>query len=1028
MPSEATTDCLHQPARTKGIAKLFMLSLLLCTGTQIFSQNYNIQTLTTKEGLAHNDVRAMATDSSGFMWIATWDGLSRYDGYSFRNYFHKTNDSLSLPYFSILDVQVDAGDNLWIITDDFQVAKYDRFTDNFRRINKIYNGIPSSYLNISVDESGYLWLISHDTLLRYNFTNDRFDIYDISAFRKELMIPQATTAPTISHPEPDRIWIVSTFICEFRIKDLNRLELLNDYKLEDASYPVFLDFQFGINHRLYVSETGRKWIFSNVGLFLLDENTGIFREYNDEFPSDDFKGSGFLFWASQDEGIFLFNREEQLLYTIPPEQAQLTKEIFCQNKSVYWFSNNSFSGSPIGLNRIVFTPGWFKSYDIPTGINDIPTVYSVKKDKFDRIWVGARGKYPLTRISPEGIVENITISSIENTGNYGAIRAILEVPDGLWIGFYRDLLLYYDFSTGKFTRHTIEGSNLRMIALDNQENLLIGLPDNRIGVYNPVSRKIERSYSYNFTSPVYKILVCEDGIVWAGLYYSKIARLDTNTGDVKLFTLSEEHYNAEDIYEDSNGNIWVATLGGGVCQFFPDSGEKVFYTTSDGLSNNMTYSIQGDNNGNIWVSTNTGISRLNPETGMIRNFGLNEGLSINEFNSGASFSDKEMFFMGGMGGLVSFFPDSINKEESETVEQKVILSEIRASGEFKPFKHSLTGPDSVLLEKGENNIHIFFSSSDFAGSDKTHYRYRLSRINHDWVETDSRTRNVNYSNLRPGRYSFTLQATGRDGSWTDSKELIIKLKPYYYQTLAFKFAVPAFIVFLITSFILMRIRQIKHISDQKQNELRLRSLQGQMNPHFIFNSLNSINYFISKNDALSANRFISDFSKLIRSILYNFNSDYIPFGKEAESIEEYLKIEHMRFGDKFNYIISMNREIPSNQFSISPGLVQPFVENAIWHGVRGLTNRKGTVRVKWELNGDKLSCTVEDDGIGRLKSQELKSRTDGKVSRGISIISERLAIINKLQKGNFQVTISDLFPEMQEPGTKVVIDIPVKWD
>jgi LytS/YehU family sensor histidine kinase len=296
------------------------------------------------------------------------------------------------------------------------------------------------------------------------------------------------------------------------------------------------------------------------------------------------------------------------------------------------------------------------------------------------------------------------------------------------------------------------------------------------------------------------------------------------------------------------------------------------------------------------------------------------------------------------------------------------------------------------------------------------------------VETDSRTRNVNYSNLRPGRYSFTLQATGRDGSWTDSKELIIKLKPYYYQTLAFKFAVPAFIVFLITSFILMRIRQIKHISDQKQNELRLRSLQGQMNPHFIFNSLNSINYFISKNDALSANRFISDFSKLIRSILYNFNSDYIPFGKEAESIEEYLKIEHMRFGDKFNYIISMNREIPSNQFSISPGLVQPFVENAIWHGVRGLTYRKGTVRVKWELNGEKLSCTVEDDGIGRLKSQELKSRTDGKVSRGISIVSERLAIINKLQKGNFQVTISDLLPEMQEPGTKVVIDIPVKWD
>jgi len=226
----------------------------------------------------------------------------------------------------------------------------------------------------------------------------------------------------------------------------------------------------------------------------------------------------------------------------------------------------------------------------------------------------------------------------------------------------------------------------------------------------------------------------------------------------------------------------------------------------------------------------------------------------------------------------------------------------------------------------------------------------------------------------------------------------------------------------------MRIRQLKHIADQKQNELRLQSLQGQMNPHFIFNSLNSINYFISKNDALSANRYISDFSKLIRSILYNFNKDYISFGSEAESIEEYLKIEHLRFGDKFDYTVSMNCEIPPNLFKVSPGLVQPFIENAIWHGVRGLTNRKGIVSVKWTLQGNNLKCTVEDNGIGRVKSQILKSRNDRKVSRGISIVSERLAIINKLHKSNYQTFITDLFPDMQEPGTKVVIDIPVKWE
>jgi LytS/YehU family sensor histidine kinase len=225
-----------------------------------------------------------------------------------------------------------------------------------------------------------------------------------------------------------------------------------------------------------------------------------------------------------------------------------------------------------------------------------------------------------------------------------------------------------------------------------------------------------------------------------------------------------------------------------------------------------------------------------------------------------------------------------------------------------------------------------------------------------------------------------------------------------------------------------RIRQLNQIADQKQNELRLQSLQGQMNPHFIFNSLNSINYFISKNDALSANRYISDFLKLIRSILYNFSNDYIPFEKEAESIVEYLKIEHLRFGDKFDYTISMNPDIPHGQFEVSPGLVQPFVENAIWHGVRGLGKRKGTVKVKWNMINEKLTCTVEDDGIGRKNAEAMKSKIDPKVSRGISIVSERLAIINKLRKSNYQILITDLYPDMQDAGTKVVIDIPVKRD
>lgn len=1028
MSSEIPAPDLHRLPRKKGIVILLVVILLIAAGTDLFSQNYIIQTFTTREGISHNDVRAMTADSSGFMWIATWDGLSRYDGYSFKNYFHKTNDSLSLPYFSVLNLLVDGADNLWLLTDDWKVARYDRYNDNFRRVDNISENLPASFNNISLDESGYLWLITEDSLIRYDFVNDRFDFYDFTRYRDEVKIKNSGTAPTVSNPEKDRIWIAGDVVCEFRKDDDNRLELVNKYRIGAADYPVYLDFNFIFNHRIWFSPSGRKWIFSNNGLFLLEGNSGIFSEYRDTIPTDDFSGSGFFAWSKNNEGIFSFDRNDNILYKIPPAQSQLVKQVFCQNKSSIWFSNNSFSGSPLGLNRVVFTPGWFKSYDIPVDINDIATVYAVTKDKFDRIWVGARGKYPLVRISPDGIVEKIRIDGIASTESFGAVRALLATPDGLWIGFFRDLLLYYDFSTGRFQRYPADGIYLRMLALDDNGNLLMGWQGSKIGVYSPATRKIEKSYDLNFSSPVYKILSSDKGIIWAGLYQSKIARLDTKTGDVKIFTLSEEKFNSEDIYEDKNGEIWIALLGGGVCRLNPDSGEKVFYTTSQGLSNNITYSILGDKTGNIWVSTNTGISRINPNTGMIRSFGMNEGLKINEFNSGASFRDDGMFYMGGMGGIVSFRPDSINREEIETASQKVILTEITASGEFKPFRRSITGPDTVLLEKGEDNIHIFFSSSDFSVSDKTHYRYRLSKINSDWVVTDSRTRNVNYSNLRPGKYLFELQATGRDGSWTGIKKLRIILKPYYYQTLAFRISMSALLILLIAGYIITRIRQLKQTTDHKLNELRLQSLQGQMNPHFIFNSLNSINYFISKNDALSANRYISDFSTLIRSILYNFGSDYIPFEKEMESIMEYLKIEHLRFGDKFDYSISMNPEIPRGQFKVSPGLVQPFVENAIWHGMRGLTERIGTVKVIFELINDKLTCTVEDDGIGRKNAEEMKSKIDLKVSRGISIVSERLAIINKLNKSNYKVIIADLFPDMQEAGTKVVIDIPLKRD
>jgi len=198
-----------------------------------------------------------------------------------------------------------------------------------------------------------------------------------------------------------------------------------------------------------------------------------------------------------------------------------------------------------------------------------------------------------------------------------------------------------------------------------------------------------------------------------------------------------------------------------------------------------------------------------------------------------------------------------------------------------------------------------------------------------------------------------------------------------------------------------------------------------MNPHFIFNSLNSINYFISNNDKLSANRYIADFSKLIRSILQNLSSDFISLDKEIESVVNYLEIEYLRFGDKFEYEVHVDKELDCYSLKVSPGMVQPFVENAIWHGVRGLESRKGRIEVWFGFNAGHLTCIVKDDGIGRKRTEILKTGSDQKKSKGISIAQERLRIINGLQGSHYKIDIRDMHPDMYDTGTVVEIEIPI---
>ncbi len=344
-------------------ASVCFTGLSLFFSVTVAAQDFNIQTFTTKDGLSHNDVRAMAVDSSGFLWIATWDGLSRFDGYSFKNYYHKTDDSLSLPYFSILNVLVDGGNNLWLLTDDRQVAKYDRNNDIFKRIDNLYEELPEFYSQISIDESGYIWLINKDRIFRFDFLNNEFNKYELSDHDgSPRNILSDGNGYSVSHSGNKNIWLVYDTIFEFEISPGNKLILKREYSIDNKTQIKDYDFHYNYWYRIYFSNSGRKWIFSNVGLFLLDDKTGVFMEFRDPLPEKEFIGNGFLFWSCLGDGIYIINQKEAKMSHIPHEFCQMVKGIICQDKNLIWFSNNSMTGASMGLNRVIFTPEYFKNY------------------------------------------------------------------------------------------------------------------------------------------------------------------------------------------------------------------------------------------------------------------------------------------------------------------------------------------------------------------------------------------------------------------------------------------------------------------------------------------------------------------------------------------------------------------------------------------------------------------------------------------------------------------------------------------
>jgi len=302
--------------------RIILLVFLLIYAVYLYAQNYTIKSYTTSDGLPHNSVRAIARDSSGFLWIGTWDGLSRFDGHEFKNYFHEPDNSTSIPYFSISDVCVDRFNNLWICTDTRELVKYNRETDDFRTINFI-NGIHiKDILDIATDQSGNLIITSRTNIFCVDPISQELTGHKLTDSHGEPIILE-NIRQMITPSGDSIIWLTGgILVSEFRKQGTDEYRLYRNYQVEKSIETPLIHFDATFWSYVYISPSGSAWLSSSNGLFRLDEENGIFREYREDLPRSEFSDKDFFYWGKRGDGIYYFNRRDQKLTHIPDNQTK----------------------------------------------------------------------------------------------------------------------------------------------------------------------------------------------------------------------------------------------------------------------------------------------------------------------------------------------------------------------------------------------------------------------------------------------------------------------------------------------------------------------------------------------------------------------------------------------------------------------------------------------------------------------------------------------------------------------------------
>jgi ligand-binding sensor domain-containing protein len=957
------------------------------------------------------------------MWFCTEDGVNRYDGYQFKVFRNEPDNPKSIVNSQVFAIHEDRHRNLWFIS-THGISRFNRDMENFDRV--LYKpGIITASLSIKIIEQGdESFFLNNNTIYRINGKTGKL---------RQVRVPADIKAKYFLVKLPDSTLLVA---------GTTGLFTFNPATGHFAAFAYNPAGEIDFIPKRCLPLSGNNNIYFNETTIVFADNACRVRKKvviknGNLYGGTSFDANGNL-WISTDGGVLCLDTTTlhyQIFGHNRGDASSLAGNtvhyIYLDHTNILWIGTNEGGVSKLAPHKIKFS-GMGAAHDGLKGIT-ANAILGFGEDARHNIWM-ATDAASINIYNPA----DQSIQRLDKTNGcpFRTINYLLTVfvdETYAWCGHEHGIDVI-SVKTHKMVGSPLirKGADIKKIYRDPDGKIWAGGSES-IYLYNEKTRRFDP-----FKLPV-EIIRAEDlindnkGNLWIGSL-SGLIRYNLTTGKLINYALKypEQLGNTSTMGGfsiDAHGTLWLGTGERGILRYNESSDSFTGWDTKSGLPNNVVYATMTDSRNNIWATTNAGVSRFNPATQQFTNFTVKDGLQSNEFIGRAIFKDHSgRIYFGNIAGFNSILPEYINTNTNPPYPQ---ITAFKVFDKEQFFRKDLAEKGRIELLQSQNDFSIDYAALDFTSPSENKYRVMLEGFDEGWRPL-STVHSVSYTNLDAGHYTFKVIAYNSDNVPSGKiLELPIYIMPPFYKTWWFVALLVCCVAGIIIYFVRKRVLDIRrkstarlHMSDLNRQitEYKLQALQAQMNPHFIFNSLNAIQSIIMQKDSLRAAAYLADFSKLMRRILDNSHEQFVSLEVIVDTLKMYVHLEALRFNNEFTYEFIVDEdELPMRELKLPPMLLQPYIENAILHGLMPKEGSKNLLVMLFEKD-EQLHCIIEDNGVGRRPRTQQASH----ISRGEMLTKGIRDSLNNLLGITATITCHDLKDASGEAsGTRIEIVVPI---